>query len=260
MTRSKLRHTLRWTYAALTVVLAVSLATKLAPHIPGIAGSPWERIAADIYEYLKDMALVFITVVATVLAGLYQRRQSFIAALKEEWREIVDAKSKLYAYTRRENPTPDDYLVAFLAISATLDNMRTVYSNVGEAEGMIGIYPFAPLHDMRRALQTLDPAKAKPITADDRRLARDAILQSFYAVRETFLEELELEPPDRPILAWGSRRHKKTGAPTWARAAQETERRETDAVSPPDPRIAARCRTGPPGPRSSREQGSSPER
>ncbi len=237
MTRSKLRRTLRWSYVALTVVLAVSLVTKLAPHIPGMAGSPWESVAKDVYEYLKDMALVFVTVVAAALAGIYQRRQSFIAALKEEWREIVDAKSKLYAYTRRDAPSHEDYIETFLAISATIDNMRTVYANVGETGNMIGIYPFAPLHDMRRALQTLDPTKAKDVSADDRRLVRDAVLQSFYALRENFLEELELEPPDRPLLAWGGRRHKKTGAPKWARDLQSVERRDTDEASPPDPRI-----------------------
>jgi len=237
MTRSKLRSMLRWSYVTLGFVLLLSLAAKLAPYVPGIAGTPVQAFAADLYEYLKDMALVFITVVATVLAGIYQRRQSFISALKEEWREIVDAKSKLYAYTRLNHPTEFDYVEAFTAISATLDNMRTVYANVGETETLIGIYPFAPLHDMRRALQTLDPTKNAAVTDGQRKLARDAILQSFYALRETFLEELDLEPPDRPVLTWGSRRHKATGAPDWARAHQNAERAQTDAASPPDPRI-----------------------
>lgn len=239
MTRSKLDGMLRWSYVALGFVLLISLVAKLAPYIPGVAGTSAEAFAADIYDYLKDMALVFITVVATVLAGIYQRRQSFISALKEEWREIVDAKSKLYAYTRLNHPTEFDYVEAFTAISATLDNMRTVYANVGETESLIGVYPFAPLHDMRRALQTLDPTKSAAITDEQRKLARDAILQSFYALRETFLEELDLEPPDRPILTWGSRRHKQTGAPEWAREYQHAERAQTDAASPPDPRIDA---------------------
>lgn len=239
MTRSKLNGMLRWSYLVLGIVLLISLVAKLAPYIPGVAGSPAQTVAADIYEYLKDMALVLITVVATMLAGIYQRRQSFISALKEEWREIVEAKSRLYAYTRMSHPTEFDYLEAFTSISATLDNMRTVYANVGETDAMIGIYPFAPLHDMRRALQTLDPSKNKAATEEQRKLARDAILQSFYALRETFLEELELEPPDRPVLTWGSRRHKRTGAPDWAREYQRTERSQTDTASPPDPRIDA---------------------
>jgi hypothetical protein len=239
MTRSKLNAMLRWSYLALGFVLLVSLVAKLAPYIPGLAGTPAQAFAADLYDYLKDMALVVITLVATVLAGVYQRRQTFISALKEEWREIVDAKSRLYIYTRLTHPTDFDYLEAFTAISATLDNMRTVYANVGETEKLIGIYPFAPLHDMRRALQTLDPSKSDAITEEQRKLARDAILQSFYALRETFLEELELEPPDRPALAWGSRRRKVSGAPEWAREAQTAERVGTDLAAPPDPRIDA---------------------
>ena len=239
MTRSRLRRTLRWSYVALALVLAVSLVTKLAEHIPGLAGTASEKLAKDIYEYLKDMALVFVTVVATFLAGVYQRRQGFIAALKEEWREIVEAKSALFAYTQLEQPTRREYLEAFLAISETLDNMRTVYANVGETDELIGLYPFAPLHDMRRALQALDPAKAAvPPSADDRKLARDAILQSFYALRECFLEELDLEPPDRPLLTWGGRRVKSSGAPEWARKWQEEERQRLDAAAPPDGAIA----------------------
>ncbi|MDX2158290.1 MAG: hypothetical protein SFW09_17460 [Hyphomicrobiaceae bacterium] len=237
MTRSTLRRTLGWSYVILLLVLAVSLTAKLAEHIPGLAGSPWEKLAKDIYEYLKDMALVLVTVVATYLAGVYQKRQSFLSALKEEWHDIVKAKSALFVYTQLDQPTRDDYLRAFLAISETLDNMRTVYRNVGETDALIGIYPFAPLHDMRRALQSLDPAKGKAFTAEDRKLARDAILQSFYALRESFLEELDLEAPDRPLLAWGGRRRKKSGAPEDALTTQRAERAATDAATPPDPRI-----------------------
>jgi hypothetical protein len=227
----------------LFLVLAVSLTAKLSEHIPGLAGTPREKFAKDIYEYLKDMALVLVTVVATFLAGVYQKRQSFIAALKEEWREIVEAKSALFAYTQLEQPTRAEYMTAFLEISETLDNMRTVYANVGETEDLIGLYPFAPLHDMRRALQSLDPAKNPSPSPDERKLARDAILQSFYALRESFLEELDLEAPDSPLLAMGGRRRKKSGAPDWARGRQEAERAETDVASPPDPRIDAFLRT-----------------
>lgn len=239
MTRSKLRRTLTKSYILLVVVLVVALFTRLAEHIPGIAETGAEAIAKSIYDYLKDMALVFITVVATYLAGVFQKRQSFIEALKEEWREIVKAKSALIAYTQLDTPNPEAYMGAFLAMSETLDNMRTVYANVGETEELIGLYPFAPLHDMRRALQSLDPSKAATITAQDRKLARDAILQAFYALREPFLEELDLEAPDRAMTAWGGRRHKKSGAPDWARALQTTEREQTDIASPPDPRIDA---------------------
>ena len=107
----------------------------------------------------------------------------------------------------------DDYLAAYYKVSETIDTMRIVYRNTGETDGLVGLYPYAPLHDMRRALQTLDPRIATG--SDDRTekaLVRDAILQSFSALRETFLEELDLEEPQHPLLISERRRLKIPGA------------------------------------------------
>ena len=90
---------------------------------------------------------------------------------------------------------------------------------------------------MRRALQTLDPRKNPNPDADTRNLVRDAILQSFYALRETFLEELDLEEPDHPLLISSGRRAKKSGSTGSARRAQDRQRARQDRVPPPDPRI-----------------------
>ena len=100
MTRSSLRRTLGRAYWILGLVLAISLTAKLANHIPGLAGSPAERVLASLYDYLKDMALVLVTVVAAYLANVFQKRAIFLNALKEEWRNIVKAKSALYTFTR----------------------------------------------------------------------------------------------------------------------------------------------------------------
>ena len=172
MTRSSLRRTLRRAYWILGIVLVVSIVAKLADHIPGLAGSAAERLLKDIYDYLKDMSLVLVTVVAAYLANVFQKRSLFLNALKEEWRNIVKAKSAVFTYTQLEKPSQEQYLAAFCAISECVDNMRAVYSNVGETQKLIGLYPYAPLHDIRRALQTLKPTPARIATADERDLAR----------------------------------------------------------------------------------------
>ncbi|MGE3066114.1 MAG: hypothetical protein AB7K67_11040 [Hyphomicrobiaceae bacterium] len=236
MTRSTLRRTLRRVYVLLAFVLGISLVSKLADHVPGLAGTPAERVLKDAYEFLRDMSLLIATGGVAYVTDVFQKRHSFIAALKEEWRDIIEMKSQLYAYTQIENPTTEDYVAAFCKVSETLDNMRTVYRNVGETGDLVGLYPFAPLHDMRRALQTLDPRKATNLDLEARNLVRDAILQSFYAVRETFLEELDLEEPDRPLLI-SMRREKKTGAQSWALRAQERQRTRRKRTPSPDPRI-----------------------
>ncbi len=212
MTRSSLRRTLRRCYWVLAMVLAVSLAAKLAGHIPGVAGGPLESLARDVYDYMKDMALVFVTVVAADLASVFQKRNSFVEALREEWQDIIKAKSALFAYTQLDAPTQKDYVTAFCAISESIDNMRSVYRNVGETGSLVGLYPYEPLHDMRRALQDLEPRKYPNVSEREQTEARQKILGAWYALREQFLEELDLEAPDKPLLVPMSRRTKTQGA------------------------------------------------
>ena len=228
MTRNSLKRTLRLVYAALGLVLLVALAAKLAPLLSWLP-EPIVRTATAIYEYLKEMAPLMIAVLATVLASAFQKRSKFTASLEQEWRGIVSTKSALYAFCEKAYPTADEYVAAFCRISETIDNMRIVYCNVGETDDLIGLYPYMPLHDMRRALQTLDPRKNKNVTPEYRKLVRDAILRSFYALRENFLEELDLEEPGHPLLIAAGRRLKTSGTTRGARRVEEGQRERQNA-------------------------------
>lgn len=237
MTRSKLKRTLRRVYATIVIVLFVSLIAKFVDHIPVLSETGLRTALRDLYEYLRDMSLLIATGGVAYVANIYQKRASFIDALKEEWRDIIAAKSAVFTYTQLDRPTLDQYLAAFCKLSETIDNMRSVYQNVGETDDLIGLYPYAPLHDMRRALQTLDPRKLPVPDADARNLARDAVLQSFYALRENFLEELDLEEPDHPLLISGGRRRKVSGSTKGARRAQTLQQAQQAKTGSPDPRI-----------------------
>ncbi|KAI9880392.1 MAG: hypothetical protein M1823_006740, partial [Watsoniomyces obsoletus] len=114
------------------------------------------RALTDVYEYLRDMSLLIATGGVAYLTNVFQKRSGFTESLEEEWRGIVRTKAALYTFCEKPCPSTEDYLSAFSAISGTIDNMRIVYRNVGETDSLIGLYPYAPLHDMRRALQTLD--------------------------------------------------------------------------------------------------------
>jgi hypothetical protein len=183
------------------------------------------------------MSLLIATGGVAYVTNVFQKRHSFVDALKEEWRDIIATKSALFAYTQIERPTTEQYIATFCKLSETIDNMRSVYQNVGETGDLIGLYPFAPLHDMRRALQTLDPRRSPEADAEQRNLVRDCMLQSFYALRETFLEELDLEEPDRPLLISGGRRAKKAGSTSPARRLQTRQRTRQDREASPDARI-----------------------
>ena len=82
----------------------------------------------------------------------------------------------------------------------------------------------------RRSIRARAPRRRRA-----RNLAARCILQSFYALRETFLEELDLEAPDHPLLISGGRRSKASGATRRARRAQERQRHAAGS------RAVARC-------------------
>lgn len=226
MTRASLNRRLRLIYVLCASVLAIALFARLAEHVPGLEDARTVEIAKLVYAYMRDMALVFVTMVAAYLANVFQMRTKFVASLEEEWRAMVKTKSKLVTFCERNDTTLDDYLRAYARMSATLDNMRIVYRNVGETDDLIGLYPYSPLHDMRRALETLDPRAGTTVAAEQRRLACEAIRESFSALRETFLEELDLEEPTHGQLVSGARRIKRSGATRRALWRQRRQLRE----------------------------------
>jgi hypothetical protein len=223
MTRSTLRGGLRRLYVLLFLLLAFSLTAKLAEHMPLIPKGITSALK-DVYDLLRDMSLLIATVGVAYITNMFQKRSAMIESLKAEWHDIIAAKSALLTFMHKESPSHEEYIATFTRLSETIDNMRVVYRNVGETDHEIGLYPYAPLHDMRRVLQTLDP-RDPASAAVDRKLARDTMLRSFYALREHFLEELDIEEPDSPILLSGARRLKMTGATGAAKSAQSAQQR-----------------------------------
>jgi hypothetical protein len=225
---------MRRIYWLISLLILTSIIAKFGDFVPFLGGKLGE-VRKDIYEVLKDMSLLIATGGVAYITNVYQRRSAFIESLKAEWTEILKSKSAVLTFLHKDAPTHDDYIAAYMSLSETIDNMRVVYKNVGETDDLIGIYPYAPLHDMRRVLQTLDPRNG-PSTADYRKLARDTVLQSFYARRDEYLAELDLEEPDTPILPSGARRLTRPGALSSARGLQNRQIAEHKThANPNDP-------------------------
>ncbi|MFN0219818.1 MAG: hypothetical protein ACKVP4_13505 [Hyphomicrobium sp.] len=238
MTRNSVNQTLSRLYWLLFLILLVLLAAKFADDVPGMPPIV-VSVAGQLYEFMRDMSLLIATGGVAYLSNIFQKRSKFVESLEEEWRNIVRTKSALLTFCEKPYLSTDEYLVAFSRISETIDTMRIVYRNAGETEGLIGLYPFAPLHDMRRALQTLDPRQQPEPAPEQRKLVRDAILQSFYALRETFLEELDLEEPHHPLLISGARRLKIPGADVKGLVMQDRQRKRLDREPSTRPDIDA---------------------
>ncbi len=223
MTRKSLRRVLTRVSVWLIAVLVAAIATRAVAAAPS-EFAPWlVTTASVVYAVLSDMVLVLVTIAAAYLTDVFQRRSMFVQSLREEWRRIVATKTELVTFCDRANPALDTYLEAYACISSAIDSMRIVYRNVGETGTLVGLYPYEPLHDMRRALATLDPRRAQKISPEQRALVRDAVRQSFNALREAFLDELDLSEPAKPIIAPAAKRLKVSGTSRVARKEEERQ-------------------------------------
>jgi hypothetical protein len=76
---------------------------------------------------------------------------------------------------------------------------------------------YEPLHDMRRALESIAPPHSESITSQDRDRVSSEIQDAFNAIREHFLDEFEIEEPSHPIVIRHMKRMRANGASQAAR-------------------------------------------
>lgn len=154
-------------------------------------------------------------IVGLYAGSAFQRRSGFLESLRREWLAITEAKTAMVLVCRASPPSVASALDAWARLSIVIDRMRVVYGNVGETETLIGYYPYEPLHDMRRLWEEQILARGEDLPAasrSDLEAVENQIVASFQAMRETFLDELDLEPPTTPIIVRGRLRRKRVGA------------------------------------------------
>lgn len=212
MTRRRQNRILTFVVLGLIALIGIALAAKLSGF----------TLALNFYEFIRDTSLLIVSVIAAYMAHVYQKRASFLQNLREQWREIVQAKAALIYFCHKDSPTTEDYLTAARELSECIDNMRIVYANVGETDQLVGIYPYSPLHHMRKVMERLDPRSATP-TAEQRYEARGEIWDAFNAVREHFVDEFDIDEPTRPILIHRMKRLKRDGAADYAKKMAERQ-------------------------------------
>jgi hypothetical protein len=99
-------------------------------------------------------------------------------------------------------PTREKYQGAFNALSKAIDEVRGVYLNVGESAANVGLFPYEPLHDMRKALLAYG---VMPTPGEsDRQECGAKINQAWFALRPQFLYELQPRRATYPITESGA--------------------------------------------------------
>lgn len=194
-------------------------------------------LGQQIYDISRDFKEIAIALLAGYLAHAFQERSIFVRRLHELWSDIVNAKNEILQFTHDPVPTAAKFGAAHRILSQAIDDLRAVYANIGENKSRIGLFPFEPLHDMRRALDALGWAGA---TEADRKLARQRVLRAWNAIRYNFRTEFNPPRPSRPITTWFSGDPRRTNNETnlWSDYADKDGATAGDAAT----RIASTSR------------------
>lgn len=197
MTGKQLAMRIRIAVAVLAGLLLVAalLRANLIPALKKSEEAKW-------YDFGKDVFPLVVAVLATFLASWFQRRLTFIESLRRLWSSMIEAKIELKAYARRPDRSEADYAHAYGALSRSIDEVRGVYRNVGETDSSIGLFPYQPLHDMRKALEGLGPG---PYDEQASERSLQTIDQAWDSLRLSFLAEFDPPQPTSPVTTRGSR-------------------------------------------------------
>jgi len=99
---------------------------------------------AGFYPVVTCFSNVLFGVAAAYLAYCFQRRQAFLASLRDLSAKCIDAKSDPIEYTHDPNPSQERFGKAHRSISTAIDMVRAVYFTIGESGTDIGPFPFEP--------------------------------------------------------------------------------------------------------------------
>src|ERR1043165_2533496 len=109
----------------------------------------WAHACAptSIYVVIKDCVAVAVAVPAAILAGIFQRRNSYLQALRDYWTQIIPAVQASLQYTFESAPTQAQFATVYVGLSSAIDITRSVFANVRTGHRS-GLYPFENLKDI----------------------------------------------------------------------------------------------------------------
>jgi len=214
MTKAKLMRRLLVVVFAILALVGAAVAGRLSGTEAG----------RTLYAIIVDFTELQIALAAVYLAYVFQQRAFFVQMLRALWSQIIVAKNEVIQYAHDPVLTRDKYARAFNEVSRAIDEVRSVYRNVGESDERVGVYPYEPLQDMLRALTQLGFGAP---TDGQRANCRARVVRAWNALRYEFRREFEPPEPSHPITE------------TYA----ADPRRDTSA-DPPPPRSTKRAKAG----------------
>lgn len=99
----------------------------------------------NLFQTFRDFILLLIAIPAALLTDFFQKRNNFEDALRTLWSNILNSVNEARQYTYRQTTNEDEYRRILVVLGKSIDEMRSVYRNLGESKTNTGYYPFESL-------------------------------------------------------------------------------------------------------------------
>jgi hypothetical protein len=148
-----------------------------------------------LYPAYKDLIAFIIAVPAAYLGFCFQRRSSYLQALRDLWKSLIPAVQRAIQYTYLDKPDPKEFGEVMRDLSTMIDSLRGVFCNVPSKGLASGLYPYEPLKEIWQVVGWLRDGRAP----DERYRARRCIRQLWFDMHSAMLQEFDREIPIRPV-------------------------------------------------------------
>lgn len=169
---------------ALAIVVGIALRARFPDDNRGHAN--------PVYGTYKDMMPFLIAIPAAWLGYCFQRRASYLAALRSLWDDLIPAVRKAIQYTYLNKPDELQYLATVKDLDVAIDSLRGVFRNIPSTDTM-GLYPYENLKDIQEVIRWL--CYTKNWSDHNRYWARRSIRLLWASMHQALLQEFDREVP-----------------------------------------------------------------
>jgi hypothetical protein len=191
MTKRTLHRWTRYVVLAYVVMFIAGVGLRIA-----FPDDPTSPLPNPVYSTFKDMTPFLIVIPAAWLGYCFQRRTSYLMALRALWNELIPAVQEAIRYTYLEHPTQSEFSLTKKNLSVMIDSLRGVFCNIPHKDP-IGLYPYENLKDILEILKWL--GYEQPKSEADRRVARRAMRITWAWMHQALLLEFDREVPAYPL-------------------------------------------------------------
>lgn len=148
---------------------------------------------SNLFQTFRDFILLLVAIPAALLTDYFQKRNQFEDALRTLWSNVLDSVNEARQYTYRTEATEDEFRRILVSLSKSIDEVRSVYKNLGESKTETGYYPFESLKIIYKLFVELGYGT---LDADKKSEARKKLDHYWKNFKDSFLWEFDRPEPE----------------------------------------------------------------